>query len=91
MGAIYDLFERLPEGPMWVESFTTLQEITERLVHLNATRPREYFVYNVRESKIVAEFPNATVADLPASPAAAKTNGNSGEGSEPGRQGSEAR
>jgi len=90
MGAIYDLFERLPSGPMWVESFTGLQDIAERLVHLNAKRPGEYFVYSVRESRIVAEFSSATNADLPAAPAAAKANGHNGSPSKPSEEDSEA-
>jgi hypothetical protein len=64
MGMVYDLFERLPTGPMWVESFTGLHDLTAHLTRLNAQRPGEYFVYSVHESRIVAEFSRGANAEL---------------------------
>jgi hypothetical protein len=54
MGTIDDLFERLPAGPVWVESSTRFHGLAERLLYLHAQCPGEYFASDVHEAKIVA-------------------------------------
>jgi hypothetical protein len=63
---IYDIFERRRTGELWVESFTGLPGLTERLMQLATKRPGEYFAYSVHGAKVVAEIPRATNTGLPA-------------------------
>jgi hypothetical protein len=63
---IYDIFERRRCGEVWVESFTGLPGLTERLMQLEAKRPGEYFACSVHGAKVVAELSRAANARLPA-------------------------
>jgi hypothetical protein len=90
---IYDIFERRPEGAMWVESFVGLHGIDGRLTHLHSQRSGKYFVYSVHDAKVIAEFPRDTNTGSPAAEAAplhqvtpsldelSGTNGNGANGS----------
>ena len=93
MDDIYDIFERRPEGAMWVESFVGLHGIDGRLTHLHSQRSGKYFVYSVHDAKVIAEFPRDTNTGSPAAEAAplhqvtpsldelSGTNGNGANGS----------
>lgn len=70
MGEIYDIFERCAAGAVWVESFVGLQGIAERLVHLNAERPGDYFAYSVHDAKVVAELSQSPYLEWRAAPQA---------------------
>jgi hypothetical protein len=52
-----EIFKKLPEGPIWVETVIGLEQIKERLANLNKTNPGEYFAYDILEARIVAELP----------------------------------
>jgi hypothetical protein len=64
MGEIYDIFERCAAGAVWVESFVGLPGIAERVAHLNAARPGDYFAYSVHDAKVVAELSPSPYLEL---------------------------
>jgi hypothetical protein len=53
MKVTYDIFRRLPGGPIWIEAVPDLEQARMRLERLIATRPGDYFVYDASSSKIV--------------------------------------
>lgn len=60
MEKAYDIFEKLPEGPMWVETVIGLYQSKQRLVNLHKDKSGAYFAYDSQEALIVAEFPRET-------------------------------
>ena len=53
MKMTYDIFRRLPGGPVWIEAVPDLEHAKMRLTNLTESRPGDYFVYDVSSSKIV--------------------------------------
>jgi hypothetical protein len=53
MKVTYDIFRRLPGGPIWIEAVQDLEQAKMRIEKLIETRPGEYFVYDTSSSKIV--------------------------------------
>jgi hypothetical protein len=53
MRMTYDIFRRLPGGPVWIEAVPDLEHAKMRLTNLTELRPGDYFVYDVSSSKIV--------------------------------------
>jgi hypothetical protein len=53
MTVSYDIFRRLPGGPMWIETVADLEDAKERLANLIESRPGDYFVFDASSSKIV--------------------------------------
>jgi hypothetical protein len=53
MTASYDIFRRLPAGPMWIETVQDLEDAKVRLANLIESRPGDYFVFDASSSKIV--------------------------------------
>jgi hypothetical protein len=54
MGAKFDIFKRLPDGhPLWVKAVEGLEEAKAQLARLAASAPGEYFIYSVRNARIV--------------------------------------
>jgi hypothetical protein len=53
MKMTYDIFRRLPSGPVWIEAVPDLEHAKMRLTNLTESRPGDYFVYDVSSSKIV--------------------------------------
>jgi hypothetical protein len=56
MDATYDIFKYQPEGPIWIEAVSGLQNIKQRLLFLNETSPGEYFAYGFREGRIIEQI-----------------------------------
>jgi hypothetical protein len=54
MGAKFDIFKKLPDGnPLWVKAVEGLEEAKAQLARLMATAPGEYFIYSVRNGRII--------------------------------------
>ena len=54
MGAKFDIFKTLPDGhPLWVKAVEGLEEAKAQLARLMATAPGEYFIYSVRNGRII--------------------------------------
>jgi hypothetical protein len=53
MKVTYDIFRRLPGGPIWIEAVQDLEQARIRIEKLIETRPGDYFVYDISSSKIV--------------------------------------
>jgi hypothetical protein len=53
MTVTYDIFRRLPGGPMWVEAVQDLEGAKKRLANLIENRPGDYFVFDASSAKIV--------------------------------------
>jgi hypothetical protein len=53
MKVAYDIFRRIPGGPVWIEAVEDLELAKLRLEKLIETRPGDYFVYDASSSKIV--------------------------------------
>ncbi|HXN73503.1 MAG TPA: hypothetical protein VN861_13230 [Candidatus Acidoferrales bacterium] len=53
MKVTYDIFRKLPGGPIWIEAVQDLEHARIRLAKLAETRPGDYFVYDPSSSKIV--------------------------------------
>jgi hypothetical protein len=53
MKVTYDIFRRLPGGPMWVETVQDLEDAKKRLANLIESRPGDYFVFDACSAKIV--------------------------------------
>jgi hypothetical protein len=53
MKVTYDIFRRLPGGPVWIEAVQDLEDAKMRLMNLTKSRPGDYFVYDASSSKIV--------------------------------------
>jgi hypothetical protein len=53
MKVTYDIFRRLPGGPMWVETVQDLEGAKMRLANLIESRPGDYFVFDASSAKIV--------------------------------------
>ena len=53
MKVTYDIFRRLPGGPVWIEAVQDLEHARMRLANLIEARPGDYFVYDASSSKIV--------------------------------------
>jgi hypothetical protein len=53
MKMTYDIFRRLPSGPVWIEAVPDLEHAKMRLTNLTESRPGDYFVYDVSSAKIV--------------------------------------
>jgi len=56
MDGKFDIFKKLPDGhPLWVKAVVGLDEAKKQLARLAANSGDEYFIYNVRNSCVVAE------------------------------------
>jgi hypothetical protein len=53
MKVTYDIFRKLPGGPIWVEAVQDLEHARLRLAKLIESRPGDYFVYDASKSKII--------------------------------------
>lgn len=53
MTVSYDIFRRLPGGPMWIETVQDLEDAKVRLANLIESRPGDYFVFDASSSKII--------------------------------------
>ncbi len=53
MKVTYDIFRKLPGGPIWIEAVQDLEHAKARLTNLIQARPGDYFVYDASSSKIV--------------------------------------
>ena len=53
MKVAYDIFRKLPGGPVWIEAVQDLEDAKMRLANLTESRPGDYFVYDVSSAKIV--------------------------------------
>jgi hypothetical protein len=54
MGAKFDIFKKLPDGnPLWVKAVEGLEEAKAQLARIAATTPGEYFIYSVRNGRVV--------------------------------------
>ena len=53
MKVTYDIFRKLPGGPVWIEAVQGLEHARMRLANLIETRPGDYFVYDASSAKIV--------------------------------------
>ena len=54
MDAKFDIFKKLPDGhPMWVKAVDGLEEAKAQLARLAASSPGEYFIYSVRNGRVV--------------------------------------
>jgi hypothetical protein len=54
MDAKFDIFKKLPDGhPIWVKAVDGLEEAKAQLARLAAHAPGEYFIYSVRNGRVV--------------------------------------
>jgi len=53
MKVTYDIFRKLPGGPIWIEAVQDLEYARLRLAKLVESRPGDYFVYDTSSAKIV--------------------------------------
>jgi hypothetical protein len=54
MGAKFDIFKKLPDGhPLWVKAVEGLEEARAQLARLAAISPGEYFIYSVRNGRVI--------------------------------------
>jgi hypothetical protein len=54
MGAKFDIFKKLPDGhPLWVKAVEGLEEAKNQLARLAANSPGEYFIYSVRNGRVI--------------------------------------
>jgi hypothetical protein len=54
MGAKFDIFKKLPDGhPLWVKAVEGLEEAKAQLARLTASSPGEYFIYSVRNARVI--------------------------------------
>jgi hypothetical protein len=56
----YDIFRRLPDGPIWIEAVQTLEGAKLRMTSLLQTQPGAYFVYDLSHNKIVESVETRT-------------------------------
>jgi len=52
----YDIFKRLPGGPIWVQTADGIEQVQECLISLVLRSPGEYFAYDLLKATVVAEF-----------------------------------
>ncbi|MGB2886628.1 MAG: hypothetical protein WBC04_02925 [Candidatus Acidiferrales bacterium] len=56
MDSKFDIFRRLPDGkPVWMgtETFEVLDEAKMRLDRLALTYPGEYFIYSLKDGRVI--------------------------------------
>jgi hypothetical protein len=54
MDAKFDIFKKLPDGhPLWVKAVEGLEEARAQLARLAASSPGEYFIYSVRNGRVI--------------------------------------
>jgi hypothetical protein len=54
MDAKFDIFKRLPDGqPLWVKAVDGLEEARAQLARLAASAPGDYFIYSMRDGRIL--------------------------------------
>jgi hypothetical protein len=54
MDAKFDIFKRLPDGqPLWVKAVDGLEEAKVQLARLAAMAPGDYFIYSVRQGRVL--------------------------------------
>jgi hypothetical protein len=52
--AKFDIFKKLPDGhPMWVTAVVGLEEAKRQLDQITRTAPGEYFIYSLRNRRII--------------------------------------
>lgn len=52
---IYDVFERLPEGPLWMQAVEGMEEARQLVTFLHSKHNGSYFVYDAARAEVVAE------------------------------------
>jgi hypothetical protein len=58
LGAMFDIFSRLPDGsPLWLESVEGLEQARSRLNGLARLRPGQYFIYSEKTGGVVGCLP----------------------------------
>jgi len=54
MDTRFDIFKRLPDGdPLWVKAVDGLEEAMAQLARLAASTPGEYFIYSVKQGRVL--------------------------------------
>jgi hypothetical protein len=61
----YDIFQRLPSGPIWIQAVQGFEEARRRLVLLRTESAGDYFVYDTERAEIVAESISSRAAESP--------------------------
>ena len=62
----FDILRRLKDGGcIWLEAVRGLQKAKTRLKQLCAMAPGEYFVFDQKAQKIVAQIAQGTIVDDP--------------------------
>jgi len=56
MNSKYDIFVKIPETPLtWIESVEGIDEAQKRLISLAASKPGDYFIWDLSEHKFVEQ------------------------------------
>jgi hypothetical protein len=60
IGATLDIFRKLPDGhPMWIKAVEGFDEAKRELSELAELSPGDYFIFNTRTGRVIAEKPHA--------------------------------
>lgn len=59
MTNVYDIFKRLPQGPIWVQTATGIEQTKACLIAMCSKSPGEYFAYDMGQGQVVAECSSA--------------------------------
>lgn len=65
MKKIYDVFKRVPEGPLWIQSVEGMDEARQLVTFLCSKNNGSYFVYDSRRAEVVAEFSSIPPSSVP--------------------------
>lgn len=64
MKKIYDVFKRLPEGPLWVQAVEGVDEARSLVTLLCSKSAGSYFVFDTSRSEVVAEASSAPLSSV---------------------------
>jgi hypothetical protein len=54
LDAKFDIFKKLPDGhPIWVTAVVGLEEAKRQLEQMARTAPGEYFIFSIRNGRVV--------------------------------------
>jgi hypothetical protein len=53
LNAIYDVFRKLPEGQVWIDSVEGMENARARVMRMIKAEPGEYYVYDLFHKKVV--------------------------------------
>jgi len=53
LNAIYDVFRKLPEGQVWIDSVEGMENVRVRVMRMMKVEPGEYYVHDLFHKTVV--------------------------------------